>query len=179
MKVLVYPVKGGDLRLSEESKEKILRRVRGAGAEVVFEDDHEKAVREIEDAEILFGYITPEMLRKAKKLEWIQAPMSSLGMPNGKYYVFPELAESDVALTNMSGIYSDIISTHVFAFITCFARDLPKLIRNQLRRVWDRDVETTNLHGTKATNHTDTPLEINFSSKSAKRSKRSQSINKI
>lgn len=148
MKVLVYAIEGGDLELSKEAKERIRRRVHKARAPVIFEDDHEEAIREIEDTDILFGYITPEMLRNAKRLKWIQAPMASLGTPRGEYYVFPELAESDVMLTNMSGIFSDVIGTHVFAFITSFARDFPKLIRSQTLRVWNRnDVKTINLHG--------------------------------
>jgi len=148
LKVLVYTVERGDLGLSKEAKEKIRRRVHKARAQVIFEDDHEEAVREIEDTDILFGYITPEILRNAKRLKWIQAPMASFGTPRGEYYIFSELAESDVMLTNMSGIFSDVIATHVFAFITSFARDFPKLIRSQTLRVWNRnDVKTISLHG--------------------------------
>jgi phosphoglycerate dehydrogenase-like enzyme len=147
LKVLVYTIASGSLKLSQESKERIRRRIRGAKVDVVFEDNHENAVREIEDADILFGYITQRMLRKAKRLRWIQAPISSLGIPSGEYCIFPELAESDVILTNTSGIYSDIIPTHVFAFITCFARDFPKLIRSQTRGVWDTGIKTINLRG--------------------------------
>lgn len=68
MKVLVYTIERGDLGLSKKAKERIRRRVHKARAQVIFEDDHEEAVREIEDTDILFGYITPEMLRNAKGL---------------------------------------------------------------------------------------------------------------
>jgi len=147
LKVLVYTIERGDLRLSEESKERIRREVGEAKAEVVFEDDHERAIREVEDTEIVFGYITPEMLRNAKRLKWVQAPMSSFGTPSGQYYVFPELAASEVTLTNMSGIYSDVIATHVFAYITSFARSFPQLIRSQTQQIWNRNVRNINLHG--------------------------------
>ena len=148
MKVLVYTIERGGLGLSKEAKERIRRRVHKARDQVIFEDDHEEAVREIEDTDILFGYITPEMFRNAKRLKWIQAPMASFGTPRGEYYIFPELAKSDVMLTNMSGIYSDVIATHVFTFITGFARDFPKLIRNQTLHVWNRNaVKTISLNG--------------------------------
>jgi len=67
LKVSVYTIERGDLRLSEETKERIRRRVREAGAKVAFEDDRERVVRGIEDAEALFGCITPMMLRNAKR----------------------------------------------------------------------------------------------------------------
>ena len=147
MKVLVYDIKGGTLRLTEDSKERIRKHVRQKGLNVVFAASHVDAIREIVNAEILFGYITPDMLRAAKELRWVQAPMASFGVSSGEYYVFAELAESDVILTNMSGIYSDVIATHVFAYITCFARDFPRLIRNQMKRVWTKDVKAVNLRG--------------------------------
>jgi phosphoglycerate dehydrogenase-like enzyme len=147
MKILVYTVEGGDLKVSKEAKARIRKKAEEVRSNVIFTNDHEKAVQEIADTDILFGYITPVMLTAAKALQWIQAPMSSLGTPSGEYYIFPELMESDVILTNMSGIYSDVIPTHVFAFITCFARDFPTLMRNQLYRRWKRNITTINLRG--------------------------------
>ncbi|MCW4037516.1 MAG: D-2-hydroxyacid dehydrogenase [Candidatus Bathyarchaeota archaeon] len=135
-------------RLSETSKNRLRQRVEEAGGLLVFTDNYEEAVREIVDTDILFGFITPEILEKARQLKWIQAPMSSMGTPRGEYYIFPTLQESDVVLTNMSGIYSDVISTHVFAFITSFARDFPTLFRNQHDQVWGRNTRTMNLRGT-------------------------------
>ena len=147
MKVLVYEIKGGTLRLTEDSKQKIRKHVQALGSNVVFAVDYGQAVQGIENAEVLLGYITPEMLRKAKELQWIQAPMASFGVSSGEYYIFPELAESDIVLSNMSGVYSDVIAAHVFAYVTCFARDFPKLIRNQTEHVWSKDVKAFNLRG--------------------------------
>ncbi len=148
MKIVIYAMERGDLHLSDASMDRIRQAAHTLHADVVFTTDHATAVREIRDADILFGYITPAMLRNAAQLTWIQAPMSSLGTPRGDYYLFPELIESPIPLTNMSGIYSDVIPTHVFAFITAFARDLPTLMRSQLQATWTRDIKTINLHGT-------------------------------
>lgn len=146
MKVLVYMSEEEDLKIGKKVKDLIIRRVHRAKGQVIFENSHEGAVKEIKDTDILFGYITPEMLKNANRLKWIQAPMASLGTPRGQYYIFPELTESEVILTNISGIFSDIIATHVFAFITCFARDFPKLIRSQTMRVWIHNtIKTINL----------------------------------
>ena len=148
MKVLVYSMPGRELaRLSETVKNRLQHGVEEAGGLLVFTENHEEAVREIVDTDILFGFITPEMLQNARQLKWIQAPMSSMGTSRGEYYIFPALQDSEVMLTNMSGIYSDVISTHVFAFITSFARDFPTLFRNQCDRMWQRNTRSMNLHG--------------------------------
>jgi len=148
LKVVVYSRLGRELAdLSETAKTRLQEQVQTAKGHLVFTEDHEAAVREIKDADVLFGFITPEMLQNARQLKWIQAPMSSMGTSRGDYYIFPALQESDVLLTNMSGIYSDVISTHVFAFITSFARDFPTLFRNQRVRRWLRATRVINLRG--------------------------------
>ena len=147
MKVLVYETKGGTLRLTEDSKQKICRHVRALDSNVLFAVDHDQAIQGIEDAEVLLGYISPEMLRNAERLRWVQAPMASFGVSSGEYYIFPELAESDIVLTNMSGVYSDVIAAHVLAYVTCFSRGFPRLVRNQAQRVWSKEVRAFNLRG--------------------------------
>lgn len=147
-KLLVYTLSTGTLHINDEWKRRIQRQAVDHGCNVVFvHDSHAEALQEIKDAEILFGYITPDMLRNAQKLRWLQAPMASLGQPSGDYFIFPELMKRNVRVTNMSGIYNDIIATHVFAYLTCFARDFPKLIRNQEQRIWDRSISPFNLKG--------------------------------
>jgi phosphoglycerate dehydrogenase-like enzyme len=148
MKVLVYSTPQRELsRLSATTKHRLQQRVENTGGVIVFTDNYQQALREIVDVEILFGLITPELLQNARQLRWIQAPMSSMGTSRGDYYIFPALQVSDVLLTNMSGIYSDVIATHVFAFITSFARDFPTLFRNQQKRQWQRNAQTLNLRG--------------------------------
>jgi phosphoglycerate dehydrogenase-like enzyme len=81
------------------------------------------------------------MLAIAQQLQWIQAPISSFGYYNfnwGPYYIFPAMVTYPVTLTSSSGIYNDIIATHVFALITAIARNLPTFIRQQQGHQWDR-----------------------------------------
>src|SRR6202008_1099642 len=85
---------------------------------VVEAQTEEEAVREIADADALFGYLTPVMLRNARRLRCAQAPTASM-----EKYLFPELAASPVIVTNMRGIVSDVIADHVFGFILCFAKN--------------------------------------------------------
>lgn len=89
------------------------------------------ALAAIADADAFFGKITPELLAAAKKLKWVQSPTASL-----EHYVFPELIAHPCQLTNMRGLFSDVIADHVFGFILCFTRNFPTYIRNQLEAKW-------------------------------------------
>jgi phosphoglycerate dehydrogenase-like enzyme len=83
------------------------------------------------DADAFFGKITPELLAATRQLRWVQAPTASL-----EHYMFPELVEHPCVLTNMRGLYSDVIADHVFGYVLCFARNFHHYIRNQLEARW-------------------------------------------
>lgn len=108
---------------------------------LVVVDSDEAALREIADADAYYGFITPQMLAAAKKLRWIQAPLAGL-----EHYFFPELVASHVVVTNMRGIYSDHLADHAFAFVLALARDFPKLIRSQIKGVWEPHEAVQMLH---------------------------------
>ena len=92
----------------------------------------EAAMDAIVDADAAYGNITPELLRRAGKLRWIQAPAAA--PPAGYYY--KELIESNVVVTNQREIYNDHIGAHIMAFILAFARGLHRYIPHQLQRQW-------------------------------------------
>ncbi len=89
------------------------------------------ALREIESSDVIYGTITPALLKRAKKLTWVQTP--SIGLEN---YMFPALIESDVEISNMAGIFSDVIADHTLAYILMFARGFHLYLRKQLARNW-------------------------------------------
>src|SRR5262245_16846323 len=82
-------------------------------------------------ADAFFGKITPELLAAAPRLRWVQAPTASL-----EHYIFPELVEHPCALTNMRGLYSDVIADQVMGYVICFARNLHRYILQQSQGVW-------------------------------------------
>jgi phosphoglycerate dehydrogenase-like enzyme len=90
-----------------------------------------EAVAAISDAEALFGYLTPAMLKAATRLRWAQSPTASM-----EKYLYPELTSSPVMVTNMRGIFSDVIADHVFGFILCFAKNFHTYFRQQLQEQW-------------------------------------------
>ena len=123
MKLLIHPPVS-DRRLDA-------LRAAAAPMQVVQAADEAAAVAEIADADALFGYLTPAMLRAAARLRWAQAPTASM-----EKYLYPELVASPVVVTNMRGIFGDVIADHVFGFILCFAKNFHVYLRQQTRGEW-------------------------------------------
>ncbi len=86
---------------------------------VVNADDEEHALRHMPDADAFFGKITLRLLASAPGLRWVQSPTASL-----EHYVFPDLAAHPCVLTNMRGLFSDVIADQVMGYVICFARNL-------------------------------------------------------
>ncbi|HEX3150927.1 MAG TPA: D-2-hydroxyacid dehydrogenase [Gemmataceae bacterium] len=84
------------------------------------------------DADAFLGKITPTILDAAKQLRWVQSFTASL-----EHYLFPALVEHPCVLTNMRGLFSDVIADQVMGYVICFARNLHTYIRNQLQRRWE------------------------------------------
>jgi phosphoglycerate dehydrogenase-like enzyme len=123
LKLVIYPaVEAGRLEHV---------RIAAGHAEVVNANNEDEAVRAIGEADAFFGKLTPTLLAAAKKLRWVQSPTASL-----EHYMFPELVAHPCVLTNMRGLFSDVIADHVFGYIICFARHFHVYVRNQLVRRW-------------------------------------------
>jgi phosphoglycerate dehydrogenase-like enzyme len=103
-------------------------------ARVVIAEDAATAAREIVDAEAAFGWLGADLLGKAQKLRWLQAPQAA---PAAGYY-YPELIAHPLAVTNFREIFNDHISAHILAFVLAFARGLHVFIPQQLRREWKK-----------------------------------------
>lgn len=91
-----------------------------------------EAIAAMPDADAFFGKITPPMLAKASKLVWVQAPTVSL-----EHYIFPELVAHPCTLTNMRGLFGDVIADQVMGYTICFARNLHTYIRQQVEAKWE------------------------------------------
>ncbi|MDE3000271.1 MAG: D-2-hydroxyacid dehydrogenase [Gemmatimonadota bacterium] len=111
-----------------------MARVRDLGVEACEADSETAALDLIGDADAYYGRMTPALLAAGEKLRWIQA--TSAGLDG---YYFPELHESRVTVTNLRGIYSDVIAEHVFALLLSLARGIPAYFRSQLEGRWERE----------------------------------------
>jgi phosphoglycerate dehydrogenase-like enzyme len=99
---------------------------------VINAESLDQALQEIVDADAFFGKITPPLLDAAKNLVWIQTATASL-----EHYLFPELVDHPCQLTNMRGLFSDVIADQVMGYILCFARNLHVYLQHQRDARWE------------------------------------------
>jgi phosphoglycerate dehydrogenase-like enzyme len=109
-----------------------LARIRGAAGPmpVVVATDGASLLRAIEDAEVLFGRLTPALLARAGRLRWVQTQGAGVdGL------LFPELVASDVILTSEKGHVGTHLAEHAFALLLALTRSVAPAIRQPGR--WD------------------------------------------
>lgn len=116
---------------------------------VTVADDAPAAARALESgAPAAFGTLGAELLRNARGLRWLQAPMAA--PPEGYYY--RELVDHPVVVTNLRGTYTDHVATSAVGMLLALARNLQIYVRDQLAHRWDglRDADAV-LHLPEAT----------------------------
>jgi phosphoglycerate dehydrogenase-like enzyme len=111
-----------------------LQKIREAAGEmgVVNAASEADAIREMAEADAFFGKLTPELLQAGMQLKWVQSPTASL-----EHYLFPELIAHPCLLSNMRGLFSDVIADHVMGYVLCFARNLHVYLRQQQEHRWE------------------------------------------
>src|SRR5688572_10382535 len=102
---------------------------------VVAPETEDEARRELADAGAAFGWVPPDLLPLAGKLEWLQNPDAG---PSPGYF-YPALNDHPVVVCNPRGIYNDHISQHIMMFLLALARGLPYYVEAQRERRWDKD----------------------------------------
>lgn len=86
----------------------------------------------IEEINCAYGFVPPELFRRARKLRWIQCYAAG----PARSFWFDELAQSDVVVTNFRGIFNEHVATHAMSFVLAFSRNLHKYMQQQSRAEW-------------------------------------------
>ena len=92
--------------------------------------------REVRDAEVVFGYLTSAQFAEARRLRWIQTPDAGM---EGLFRAIPDIAQTDIAVTNARGAGAPMIGEHAVALILAFARGLVDFMRLQREHRWDQE----------------------------------------
>src|SRR6266496_3559790 len=96
--------------------------------------------RELVDTEIAFtSSLQAEHFRLARKLRWIHSPAAAVHQ-----FLFPELVNSDVILTNAREVHGAVVAEQVIAMIFAVAKRIPQAVRFQQQRVWGQDASREN-----------------------------------
>ena len=106
-------------------------------ARVVQAETQADAEREIVDADGAFGWLPADLLARAARLRWLQAPQAA---PAAGYY-YPAMEAHPVKVTNFREIFNDHISAHILSFVLAFARGLHIFLPQQIRREWKKSAQ--------------------------------------
>jgi len=86
------------------------------------------------DADLFLGWmIAEDLFPTARHLRWMHSASAGI-----EACLFPAMVESDVVLTNSTGLHSTCIPEHVFGQILTLARNFHGAARLQARHAWDR-----------------------------------------
>jgi phosphoglycerate dehydrogenase-like enzyme len=105
------------------------------GVQKVWALTQEEILREIADADVVYGWPTLEQFQAAKQLKWIQVPSAGVEMVCS----VPEMVESDVIVTNGRGAHARVIAEHTFGMLLAFTRGLQRFDQDKAARRWRRD----------------------------------------
>jgi phosphoglycerate dehydrogenase-like enzyme len=88
-------------------------------------------------AEVIFNWsgslsLIREVFLMSPAVRWIHSRSAGL-----ERTLFPELIASDVIMTNGSGVFSPSLGEFALGAILYFAKDLRRMIRNQMAGVWE------------------------------------------
>jgi len=131
--------------LTEDS----LKRIRQAapGAElIIFPDKEEWKRRSSEFAakvDVVFGHMPDARIQELPNLRWMQ----QISTGSDWLIKFPEIAESDLILTNDSGARSVPMAEHILALMLTLSRGIQVSLRRQVNHIWDRSFKVTELNG--------------------------------
>ncbi|MFM7097375.1 MAG: D-2-hydroxyacid dehydrogenase [Gemmataceae bacterium] len=101
------------------------------GHEIVNAQNLTEATMAMKNADGFMGKITPVLLANSSCLKWVQSMTASL-----EHYIFPELVNHPSILTNMRGIFSDVVADHAIGMVLSFSRNLHRYILQQSKGKW-------------------------------------------
>lgn len=105
-----------------------------------FEQALDRAALErlLPEAEIVYGRPPADLLAQAQRLRWVQLPAA--GVP---WDLCDALKDRSVLVTNLAGLYGPTIAEHALALMLVLARNFPVAFRQQMQRLWQRDLSRT------------------------------------
>ena len=104
---------------------------------IVVGDSLEAFERSADDASVIYnwslaGGLLRDVFRIAPKVRWVHT--RAAGIDN---LLFPELVDSNVTMTNGTGVFSQPLGEFVLGAMLYFAKDFRRMIRLQQAGVWD------------------------------------------
>lgn len=105
------------------------------GATVLKGFTKEEALKYAPDADVILGWASSDVLAKAIKCRWLQAPFAG-----AERILAAEWGNPKMVFTNGRGIFGANISEHVLGFILSFNRGLHLARDQQNQKIWKPDL---------------------------------------
>jgi phosphoglycerate dehydrogenase-like enzyme len=96
----------------------------GGGSTVMIADSEDAALKFAPEADVVFGFVSPELLAAAPNLRWVHAAASGVNR-----YLYPAFRESDVLLTSAKGLVGNPLADHAFALLLALTRRVATAVR--------------------------------------------------
>jgi phosphoglycerate dehydrogenase-like enzyme len=102
---------------------------------IITRESYEGVEANLRDAEIIFTIsLRPEQFALCNKLRWIHSPTAA-----AHQFLFPELVNSDVILTNSTEVHGPVVAEHVLALMFALAKKIPQAAALQIRHEWGKE----------------------------------------
>ena len=108
----------------------IREKIQKISSAISFVDDE----KDIGKVNAWIGPIRSEQFKKAPNLRWVHS--TSAGV---EHYLFQEMIESDVLLTNAKGCYAPAIAEHAFGLLFALTRNIAGQTMNMSEGKWHRE----------------------------------------
>jgi len=103
--------------------------------EIVQRNSYEGVETDLRDAEIVFTLsLRREQSRLCRQLRWIHSPSAAVHQ-----FLFPELVDSEIILTNSSEVHGPVVAEHIIALIFAMAKKIPQAVVLQQKHVWGQE----------------------------------------
>ena len=106
-------------------------------------DEYMPSVEVVLMSPSLDAILVPPVLR-GPRLRWIQQVSAGANW----LMDYPEVVQSNLLITNASGIHGIPISEHILAFMLILARDFQRSLQEQIKHHWNKDHPATELERT-------------------------------
>ncbi len=118
--------------VTEKHRRQIQRAAEEAGFSAVFFETQAALAAEIQNFEVLFGYIPPALLAGARRLRWLCAASAGVDhLLEDSLWPHP-----DCLLSNSSGAYGTTISEHIVMVLLMLLRRMPEYQAAMAERKW-------------------------------------------
>lgn len=105
------------------------------GISILQRDSYEGVESNLRDADILFTLsLRAAQFAVCQKLRWIHTPTAAVHQ-----FLFPELVNSNVVLTNSSEVHGPVVAEHVIALVFALAKKIPQAVVLQQKHAWGKE----------------------------------------